>query len=224
MTTKRNSHLAESADGLGTRYVVAFKQIPGNPTKALVIKLDAMTSTVDRDALYALVWTSNAQRERDFINVLHTNNLLNFYKEKNYFTTVNIDDVVMTPGDGSKIPLRHVLNAINQQQGLAPLPTAEELSNIIDRNPQADRLREEATGTQSNAAIARSVMTQARMLQDEANRKLEEAYALDPTLRPSARVAATPAVQAASVEIVKPTPVVKKTPTKKTAVKKSTKK
>ena len=223
MSKNRNSHLAESADGLGTRYVVAFKQIPGNPSQALVIKMDTIVSAVDKDALVALVWTPGAQHQKDFINVLHDNNLLKHYQQKGYFTAVDIDEVIMTPGDGAKFPLRQVLDAINKQNGIAPVPTADAMAHIIDRNPMADRLREEVTGTQTNASIARSIMLQAKMLQDDVNRKLEEAYNLDPTLRPGR---SHPVVVSAVAKAPVPTKAPAKTtkPAKKAPAKKAVKK
>lgn len=232
MSNNRNSHTAETADGLGTRLIVAYKQIPGNPQKALVIKLDSIVSSVDRDILFSLVQSLDAQHAKDFIDVLHTKGLLALYKQKNYFTTIDIDNIVMSPGDGIRLPLRHVIDSINKMNGLAPLPTKAELDSLIDRNPQSDRLREDVTHTRQNAEIAKTILVQAKMLQDEANRKLEEAYRLDPKLRPiakqirSTQLPETPAeINVAALISNEPsvinTPIVK---TKKPITKKPTKK
>jgi hypothetical protein len=181
-----NIHAATLKDGHGTRLVVAYKQIPGNPLNALVIKVDSLARTVDRDELLILSKSTEAQREKDFINLLHRKGLLEHFHNSGYLSAVSVDDVLMTPGDGKKIPLRDIVNAINHQQGIADLPTVEEMQHISEANPHAAEIKQELLDTSNKQAIAKSIFFQANMLQEEANRKYEQAFGLDPSLRPQA--------------------------------------
>jgi len=181
-----NVHAAETKDGLGTRLIVAYKQIPGNPLRALVIKVDSMTRDVDRDELRNMVTSREAQAERDFINHLHNKKLLNYYHENRYFTDMSIDDVVMTPGNGQKIPLREVINSLNARNGLGQLPTQEEMNNLSQKDPAASMKRDELMQAGSKTAMAKNALIQAKLMQDEVNKKIKQALELDPTVRPIA--------------------------------------
>lgn len=178
-----NSHAATLNDGLGTRLIVAYKQLPDAPLKALVIKVDSITSNTDRDELLILAKSPQAQKEKDFINLLSQKNLLTYYHTNKLLEAVDIDSVLMTPGDGQKIPLRQVLDSINAQNGVGPLPTQEQLRNVSQANPNAVQQRAELLNKEGNAAIAKSILAQAKFMQEEVNKKLEQAYNLDPSLR-----------------------------------------
>ena len=181
-----NVHAAETADGLGTRLIVAYKQIPGNPLKALVIKLDTLKSDADRDELRHMVTSPEAQAERDFINILHRKNVLNHFHNNRYFTDMDIDQVVMTPGNGQKIPLRQVINSLQERAGLAPLPTPEEMKSLSEKDPMASQKRDEMLQTGSKNAMAKNILVQAKLMHDEVAKKIKQALELDPTLQPIA--------------------------------------
>lgn len=181
-----NVHAAQLTDGLGTRLIVAYKQIPGNPLRSLVIKLDSMTRDVDREELRSMVTSPEGQAERDFINILHKKNLLKFYHDNKYFSDVAIDDVVMTPGNGQSIPLREVINSLNQRNGLGPLPTPEQLKNLSEKDPASSMKRDELMQAGSKTAMAKNALIQAKLMQDEVNKKIKQALELDPSVKPIA--------------------------------------
>ena len=172
-------------DNLGTRVIVAYKQIPDQPLKALIIKIDSMGKNVDRDELNALLQSNDANNEKDFINTIHRKGLLQHYHNSNYFESVSIDQVSMTPNNSTKIPLRHIINEINKQKGVAPLPTDVDLQNISSANPNAVEQKAEVMETENKKGLAKTVYMQAMMLQADADRKFKEAYDLDPSLRPT---------------------------------------
>ncbi len=170
-----NIHMGQLKDG--TRVVVAYKQIPNNPLQALVIKIDSLIKDVDRDELKIMIADNTAQLEKDFINYLHRKGLLDYYHKNNLFAAVDIDNVLMTPhgASGQTIELRTVINAINQQNGLGPLPTKEDFNNISKANPLAKELQEDLNQTEDKLGIAKSLIFQADMLIKEAERKRLEA-------------------------------------------------
>lgn len=220
-----NVHAAELKDNLGTRLIVAYKQIPGSVMNALVIKIDSMTRDVDREELRHMVSSREAQVERDFINILHKKNLLKFYQDNNYFTKVAVDDVVMTPGNGQKIPLRDVINMINQKNGVGPMPTQAELDSLSTKDPLAQQKHNELMQTESKTNIAKNILVEAKLLQDEVKRKINQALSVDPSVKPIADriLQGLPLDQPITVEMPKAkqetaTPA-KKSRTKKSAAK-----
>lgn len=179
----RNMHLATTKDGLGTRLVVAYKQNPKDPLKALVINVDKIIRNVDRDELLIMVQSPEGSKERDFIDYIHKKGLLQYYHENKFFEAMDVDDVIMTPDNNTRIPLRTVLDAIRQQSGLAPLPTKAAMESLSEANPLSQAKKSELLNQENNAAVARSILVQAKMLMDDVNRKLDEALSIDPTLR-----------------------------------------
>lgn len=178
----RNMHMATLNNGLAVRLVVAYKQIPDAPLKALVINVDKLVKTVDRDELLVMVQSPQAAQEKDFINVLNKKGLLEFYHKAGYFEAVSIDDVIMAPDAATRIPLRTVINEMNKMNGVGPLPTPEQMAAISQGNPHATAMRAEALLEEGNHGIAKTVLVQAKMMQDEANKKFAEALRLDPSL------------------------------------------
>lgn len=177
-------HLATYNNGLGARLVVAYKQIlPDKPLTALVINVDKMVKNVDRDELLAMVHSREGAAERNFVDHLHKKGLLSYYHKSGFFEPVSIDNVIMTPGDGQNIPLRDVINALNAQSGVGPLPTQDQMDSLSTANPLASKQREQALNTENNHAVAKSIVVQAKMLMDDVNRKLDEALRLDPSLK-----------------------------------------
>lgn len=164
--------------GSDTRVVVVFMQLPDDPTQALVIKTDSLPD-VDRQELLALVSQETAQKEKDFANALHKAGYLQHFHEKNFLHKVNIDDVIMVPVNGESYPLRDVVNSINESEGLPSVPNSDNLSTA---NPFSNELRERAEGTNDRKNVARNILYQAHLLEQEAQRKRAEAYKLDPTL------------------------------------------
>lgn len=179
-----NMHLGEVADPTSTRLIIVFKQLAESPQNALVIKIDSVSSDPLREEIWALVNDPQSQNERNFADFLHKRGRLQLCHESKILTVMSIDQVKMTPGNGQKIPLRDVINSLNARNGLPPLPSKEEYETISQADPRAADRKRELDQTESKSAIARSIMVQAKLLQAEVDRKMNEAYNLDPSLRP----------------------------------------
>lgn len=218
-----NVHAAEMNDATSTRLIVAYKQIPGDTMHSLVIKIDSMKRDVDREELRIMINSPEGQGSRDFIEILHKKNLLKFYHDSGYFTKVPVDSVVMTPGNGQKIPLRDVINLLNKQNGLAPMPTVNEMNNISSKDPMASQKRDELLQTGSKTNIAKNILVEAKLLQDEVKRKINQALSVDPSVKPIADriLQGLPLEQPITVQMNEPLAIVEKSSGKKVRTKKA---
>ena len=181
--SRLNHHMGVINDATNTRLLIVWKQNPQNPLMSLVIKIDSVTKTVDRDMLLEMVSSAAAQNEPDFFTILQKKNLLKYYHDSHIFTAMPIDQVIMTPGDGRRIPLREIVNAINTANGTPALPDPSFLENMSDANPLASKMKEESSGEKNKAGIAKSILTQAKLMQQETNKLLQKAFSMDYNLK-----------------------------------------
>ena len=179
-------HTGELNDATQTRVAVIFRQLAEDPMHTLVIKYDTIVRDGDRDEFLKLLHSPEANRTRDFAKFLGDRGMLNYYHKAGYLKPLHIDEVVMTPGNGQRFQLRDVINSINKENGMAPLPTVDQLANLSEASPLSGSQRQELMNHQGHRATAKSILIQAQMLQNEVNKKLESAYAMDPSLRPLA--------------------------------------
>jgi hypothetical protein len=198
---KMMRHTARQKGVLGSRLVVVFKQLPGDPTSALVINVDSIARNVDRDELLNLLQRPEGQQEEEFATALHKANYLQNFHKMGYLKKVPVDQVEMTPQANHIVPLREVIDKMNESKGLPKLPTTEQLANISSADPRGAETKQELSGDADRKGVAKSIYIQGKMMLDEANRKLQQAYDLDPTLRQE--LAKSKAATAPNVDAVK---------------------
>lgn len=182
-TARLNHHTGILNDATNTRLIVVCKQDPINPLMAFAIKIDSVPKNVDRDMLMEMASSDAAQREPNFSTILQNRQLLKYYFDSHLIAQIPVDNILMTPGDGRKVPLREIINAINSANGLAKLPDPEILENVSSANPYASQQKESLTLDNNKAGIAKNLFIQAKLMQQDVNKKLEEAFAMDYTLR-----------------------------------------
>lgn len=204
------------------RCVVVYMQIPGNESNALIVDTDALPDRF-HDALMDIIDSNEGQQTPhlhtllqrrilpdlglDMMNALHTYGQLR---------AVDIDNIVMYPAPNAPCPLRTIVDYMNGED--APPEVNQELENRVLENQRTD-------SAQAQHDIANNILRQARDLEEEANRKKEQAYRLVPSLRPDAegntnpQVTASPAVIAAAVPVPEtPTDVIEATATDQTTI------
>lgn len=178
------------------RCAVVFMQIPGNEENALIVDTDALPDRF-HDALMDIIDSTEGQQTPhlhtllarrilpdlglDMMTALHT---------YGYLRPVNIDNIVMYPAPNAPCPLRTIVDFMNGED--APKEVHQELENRVLENQKTD-------SQQAQIDIAENILRQAQDLEDEANRKREQAYRLVPSLRP--QVTASPEVTEASVPV-----------------------
>ena len=158
----------------GTRVIVVFRTVPGDPTHCLVVEADHLPDMY-ADNINSIVKSRQAQETNDLYDVLNRRtfsdggNCLQTLHHMNFLRKVPVEQVDMLPLPGRAVPL----SAIN---------------NEIDGTPQDSYVEtnvEAATvDMQVSDLSADQLLTQAKELEDKAAALKEEAYVLEPDLRP----------------------------------------
>lgn len=202
------------------RCVVVFMQLPEDENNALVVQVGNLPPMIE-DLLNDVVESREAQAEPTLANILHRRflttdkTLLQALHELGLLQVQPIDNIVMTPRPNEPIPLRDVINAMKATAD-AELQQAVERFNPYTNNGQA--LTDE-----QRLSIARNLLIEAELLEQDAKAKREQAYMYYPKLRPGAEdrdapKSETPAIDGGADETVA---VVKRTRSKNTAKAKS---
>ncbi len=169
------------------RLVVVFMQIPGREDHALVIDTDALPSRF-HDDLMAVV-QGEGQNNPVLGELLGRRvmpysgaNMLETLHQANALQAVPVSNVVMLPAPNYPVPLTELL----KNMGKAPNKpeVAEQVQETVYRE---NRIVENQEIDRNNQAyqIAANILAEAKMLDEEASRKREQAYQLYPALRPA---------------------------------------
>ena len=186
----------------GKNVVVVFMQLPEDKDHALVIDTDALPDMYN-EALRRIVESQEAQQSKNLADVLSrrmspdgsNQTMLQKFHMGGRLTKTPISNVTMVPRRGVRWPLTEVISAMTNQedlpQGFDDLDAetkAEVAANLKRFNVHESNLTgETAAGISSQAS---SLLEMAKMLEADAQAKREQAYRMDPSLKPSAKKSA----------------------------------
>lgn len=181
-------------DMKGEPLVVSYMMLPNSPEpKALVTRPGRLDQNLQR-TLMSLVGSPEAQSTRDLADVLgrrmyHDSGKTMFQvlHEIKALEAVSIDDVVMTPQGNTSYPLRTIL----EQMGAIRSPVTEQ-RQAEGFNPHANNQQAEANDEVTG--LARNLLIEAEMLEEDARAKRERAFSMAPQLRPQPTPVAAPEV------------------------------
>ena len=160
----------------GTRIIVVFRELPTDPKHALVVSLDSLPDAW-RDEVLNAVNSQAGQATVDFYTALQNRNFsdgsnaLTGLHQRGYLKKVPIEQVTMTPLTGQKVPLSLINASINKT-----LDTY--VADEVAATPA------EIAVTIDPVVLAEGLLTEAKMLEVQAEAKRNEAYALAPSLKP----------------------------------------
>lgn len=191
-------------DHLGHRLVVVFRELPEDPEHCLVVESSTLPDMY-HDNLMNVIESDEAQQTVNLYEVLNRRvfgdgqHMLNALHNRGLLKKLSVDQVFLIPMPNRKLPLREANQAISGQP--VQQPAAQ---NPVEPQAQPEVAPVPVAEQDPNKAQALGLMEQARLLEADAKRYREQAYALDPALKAGGRPA-------------------KKTTGKKTAKKKTTK-
>jgi len=170
------------------RCVVAYMQIPNREDHALVIPTDSLIPLYHQ-AVMDVLESNEGQQDETLANVLSRRimpdtgkSILQTLHETGKLMPVPVSDILMYPQPNTPFPLEMILNGMkrNIPQNTNPryADAAMQKYNPHTANQRADNF-EESTG------IARNLLVEADMLQEEADRKRKQAYTIAPHLQPN---------------------------------------
>jgi hypothetical protein len=180
--------------------VVVFREIPNDETNCLIVDTDALQDWLHDDIINA-VQSSGAQASANFyeyaqrtvltdganmLQALHTRGLLRKQATSN---------IMMTPNRSANIRLDELNNIIREQTGgkAAVTPPTDQMELAgkqqakAEPAPAAPAVTAKADGVIDDSALAKTMLSQAEQFMAEAARLQEQAYEMDPSLKPTKR-------------------------------------
>jgi hypothetical protein len=199
------------------RCVVVFMQIPDRQDHALVVSTDNLNPRFEQ-ALMSIVESQEGQSEPTLAKVLNRRllpdtgqNFLQALHEAQLLRAVHIDQVIMLPMPHMQFPLRQVIEMMG---GAAPAMSEEHPVIDPDKfNPHVQNAN--AMSQEQRIGVARNLIVEAEMLENDARTKRERAYILYPELQkktPAPKVQKTALIETNTVPVQ-----AKKTPAKRAA-------
>ncbi len=211
MAIKKHVGKVRSTDG---RCVIVFMQLPEDKQKALIIDVEALPPRYEQ-LLLSVVDSQEGQSENDLASAMSRrtvqdtgNTVLTEFHRLGLMRAESIDNIILLPQPNTPFPLRDILQQmgkLNDLDVVAPTNNNAE----VKYNPIVNNMNAAEEEKRKNQAM--NFIAEAEMLENEANRKREQAYRLAPEIRPNpGRKVFTadvgnmaPAEAAAAVEAVK---------------------
>lgn len=180
----------------GKNVVVVFMALPEDADHALVVDTDALPDMYN-EALRKVVESVEAQQAKNLADVLARRmapdgsnmTMLQKFHAANRLMKTPVSNVTMTPKKGVRWPLSEVLQAMNSDtqtpqsfDDLDPETKAAIAAEVKKFNMHAHNTEgETVSGVKGEA---RALLDMAQLLESDAQSKREQAYRMDPSLRP----------------------------------------
>ena len=187
--------------------VVVFRELPGEQDYCLIVQTDNLESR-QHDDLMNVVQSLEAQEANDISEVLFRrqftdgSNMLNSLHYGKKLQKVPVGLVYLTPAPNQSLPLEQVNAEIRKLKGGYTPPVNDEahLKDATNKSPTSEDTVEssgEAVASDEDAGvanIAKNLLVQATLMEEDATKllkeaetKKQEAFRLDPSLRPPGR-------------------------------------
>jgi hypothetical protein len=175
------------------RVVVVFREIPNDENHCLVVDTDALPDWM-HDNIISAVESPGAQSSANFYEYAQRTvftdgtNMLSTLHSTNRMQKVPTANILMTPNNSISISLDELNDMIRQQNGGQPVvkPSEDQLTTArrsVDPSTVSTPMKKNAVA--DNASIAKTMLSQAEAFRAEAERLQAEAFALEPSLKPS---------------------------------------
>lgn len=167
------------------RCVVVFMQLPEAEDKALIINTESLTPFHEQ-ILMEVVNSPEGQQAGDLAAVLGRRmvqqtgrTILEEFHVRGLMRAEPISNIVMLPRPNVPMPLADIVAAIDKPEG-----SDTPIENYNKFNPIANNIT--ASSDEERLQLANNLIVEAEMLELEAAKKREVAYAAVPALRPKA--------------------------------------
>lgn len=181
----------------GQKCVIVYRALPPgqgetSSSMALIVQTDQLPDMM-HDNLMEILKSPAAQQTHDLFNVLNRrkfgdgSNMLESLHYKGYLKKVPIDNVMLYPMPNQPLPLSEANAAIGDVAGYDNIDkTTKPIEPSLAEQLVSDvPITESVVPEGEKSAIAAGLIAQADLLEADAKSKREEAYTLDPSLKPS---------------------------------------
>jgi len=196
--------MAVSVKHVGThnnkKIVVLFRQTPNEDHMALVVYSDSMPSLI-HDAVMECVSSDVGQQAENLADALQRKSMpdgriaLTVLHQEGYIKKVQTNQVIMTPNAKSTVRLDELNDVVSKLkaggEAAEKMKELDQNAGMVSPPPRGRDVGEPSNvpSAQTNqimddSALADSLLTQAKGFEDEAIKLKEQAYELNPDLRP----------------------------------------
>jgi hypothetical protein len=178
--------------------VVVFREVPNDETNCLIVDTDALQDWMHDDIINA-VQSAGAQASANFYEYAQRTvltdgaNMLQALHARGLLRKQPTSNIMMTPNRAAKIRLDELNALIGDQTGgkAAVTPPTDQMELAGKKQTKkssapapAPVAETAADGVITDAAIAKNMLSQAEQFVAEAARLQEQAYEMDPSLKP----------------------------------------
>ncbi|MBR20489.1 MAG: hypothetical protein CMA64_10165 [Euryarchaeota archaeon] len=184
----------------GKKIVVLFRQTPNEDHMALVVYSDSMPSIV-HDAVMESVQSDVGQQAENLADALQRKTMpdgrvaLTVLHQEGYIKKVQTNQVIMTPNAKSTVRLDELNDVVNKLkaggEAADKMRELDQNAGMVSPQPRGRDVGEpsnvpSASNNQAldDSQLADSLLNQAKGFEDEAVKLREQAYDLNPDLRP----------------------------------------
>lgn len=193
MSTKIMKHVGTYG---GKPCVIVFRELPDDNDSALIVSSNALEGQLHDDVMN-VVDSHEAQSSQDISEVLHRRmlsdgeNMLSALHARGKLQKVPVSMVQLTPAPNQSVPLGDINKEIRKiTEGTNP-PLKTDSPQMRVTTEQVEGTTANTEASQDPGDIAKNLLTQASLLEEDAKalvqdaeRKRNEAYDMDPGLRP----------------------------------------
>jgi hypothetical protein len=180
--------------------VVVFRELPGEQDYCLIVQTDNLEGR-QHDDLMSVVQSLEAQNSNDISEVLFRrqftdgSNMLNSLHYSKKLQKVPVGLVQLTPAPNQSLPLDEVNSEIRKLKG-GYTPPINDSSHLNDDTTKPLGKEDAVVSEDDNSVvdIAKNLLAQAMLMEEDATAllkdaesKKQEAFRLDPSLRPPGR-------------------------------------
>lgn len=174
---------------LGTKVVIVFRELPDDPEHCLVVETKTL-SEMYHDQLMRVVDSQEAQKDIDLYNVLGRRQfgdgliMLQALHQRGLLKKMPIDQIQVVPMPNRSAALREVNAQIRADRGQKAVETPAKKTKA-----PADEVKEAPPvgSDEQKRSLAETKLLTARMMEEDAKKLRDEAYALDPSLKKGGR-------------------------------------
>jgi len=185
----------------GVRVAVVFRKLPNDDNSCLIVETERLPDSY-HDYVIQCLNSKEALETNEFYEVLNRRtfpdglNCLTALHQRGYLRKEPVSNITMYPLPGQAVPLALINATIDKKvdeykarEANIP-PKMEDTRTPAERQAAAEALAAKMMGevpptdTANLVAKAKALISQAELLESDAERKREEAYTMAPELRP----------------------------------------
>lgn len=176
---KRHVGKIENTD---RKCIVVYMQIPGKEDHALIIDADALPDRY-HEPIMKIVESIEGQKSLNLADILSRRimpttglDVLNTLHQDRFLTTIPVSNIIMYPKPNMPIRLTDLIQEMKKIENPKEIPVVDE----IKYNPYENITTSE--NSMAMESVAKNLLVEASLLEEEAKRKRQQAYQISPHL------------------------------------------